>query len=958
MADRPTGTVTFLFTDVEGSTRLWEQDATAMSTALGAHDRIVRTAIESRGGYIFSTAGDSFAAAFSSVRAAAESALEAQRSLATLVEPLDLRVRMGIHTGSAEERSGDYFGPAVNRSARLMAAGHGGQILLSETAGALLDHAVPARAELVDLGRHRLKDLARADRIFGLRPLESTETFPPLRTLDPIPNNLPVQATSFIGREAEVADVMDKIRAGRLVTITGVGGGGKTRLGLQVAANLSDRYADGVWLADLTTAIEPGLATATVLAAVGGKPQRGLSTIDSLIDAVRGTDTLIFLDNCEHVIEEAAEVAAALIRSTVSVQVMATSRERLNIAGEHVFQLPQLAVPIDRAHDRADVLSTASVKLFVERARDVRGDFEVTEENIDDVAAICRRLEGIPLAIELAAARLGILRPDQIAERLADRFRLLRGHRRHSARHHATLEATVAWSYDLLDDDAKALFRRLGVFAGSFSLEAAEALLPDLAADGLLVDRLAKLADRSLILSATNREAGRSGVRFMMLETLRDYAEMNAKREGEWEKLAADHARHFAALAADLDRLFRGDSDPGDLLATEADHGNLRKALRWAIDGGDEQLAMSMATDLERFWWVRGHLGEGRMWLDRVMTAFPDPPDQVQQGRVLLGAAWLAGKQGDLSVALDVALTARQRLADAADAATLAKMHNVIGVIHSDVGAPAEAAASFQRAADAAVSAGLSPLAANINLGIALTSTGRWGEAIDLLAPMPSTDEDGGLGSIAGALMVRGLALFANGELDDAESELRQALELVERIEHLDFIAGANVWLAWVLLRSSRFDEARIAAERAMAVGTQIGTLGDQLGASFVLAAVDLAESSPVDVTELFRHMRGSPPRARWMLPALLVTADILADRGDEARAASVVGTAEAILSAAGYVLPVPEAGVHRSRTARLRETLGEEAYSLATARGRDWDVPDALDRAEASLSVSTPVVG
>ena len=482
----PSGTVTFLFTDIEGSTRRWEADPEAMRAALVLHDEVLRSAIEAHGGWLFKHTGDGVCAAFGSARAAIDAAVEAQQTLG-------LPVRMGIATGEAERRGEDYFGPVLNRTARVMAAGHGGQILVAASTA-----AVVSGVDLVDLGEHRLRDLSGVEHLYQVRAEGLRVEFPPLRTLDAVPGNLPVQTTSFVGREMAVKELAEQVRAHRLVTLTGVGGVGKTRLAVQVAAELTGEFSDGVWLIELAPVGDPAAVPDAVAAALGVTPQAGLTVTDSIVQALSGRRLLLVLDNCEHVLGAAGDLVETILTRTATVTVMATSREGLRLPAEQLWPVPSL--------DIAGGVNSAAVELFVERARAVKPDFAPgAAVEAEAVAEICRRVDGIALAIELAAARMVSMSAQDVRDRLGDRFRLLSGSRRGLERHQ-TLRNTVQWSYDLLDDDERAVLGCCSVFAGGFDLAAATHLCGDGSDEYTVLDRLDSLVRKSLV---TAEQVGR-----------------------------------------------------------------------------------------------------------------------------------------------------------------------------------------------------------------------------------------------------------------------------------------------------------------------------------------------------------------------------------------------------------------------------------------------------------------
>jgi predicted ATPase/class 3 adenylate cyclase len=570
-AAAPSGVVTFLFTDVEGSTRRWETDAEGMRIALAAHDEVLCTAIEAHGGFMFKHTGDGVCAAFASPRSAVDAAVTAQRAL-------ELPVRMGIATGEAELRGADYFGAVLNRAARVMAAGHGGQILLVESTAGLL-----SGVDLVDLGPRRLRDLPTAVGLFQVRAPGLRTDFPALRALDAGPGNLRPAVTSFIGRESEVAELQAAVKAHRLMTLTGVGGVGKTRLALEVAARLADEFPDGVWFFELAAVADPAAVPDAVAAVLGITQQPGKSMSESVAAALEGRVRLLVFDNCEHVLDAAAGLVEAILAHSATVKILATSREGLRVADEQLWPVPSLDVGAG--------IDSAAVSLFIERAQAVSPGFSVA--NADEAAAvveICRRLDGIPLAIELAASRMASMTVSEVRDRVDHRFRLLVGSRRGLERHQ-TLRHAVAWSYDHLDDTEKPLLDRCSVFAGGFDLHSACAVTGS-DDDFATLDLLDALVRKSLLVA--DRSAGRT--RFSMLETIRQFAEEQLVARGEASAIRAAHSRYFAKREADILALWDSprQRDAYDWFTIEL--ANLRTAFRWAADQGDLDVAAPIAT--------------------------------------------------------------------------------------------------------------------------------------------------------------------------------------------------------------------------------------------------------------------------------------------------------------------------------------------------------------------------
>jgi len=607
--------VTLLFTDIEGGVRLWEADRDAMAAASARHDRLVREQIEASGGHVFKTVGEAHRAVFADPVAALSSAVAIQRAVGA--EPwassLPIGVCMALHSGACAERDGDYVGPVVNRTARLLDIGHGGQVLVTAATYALLSDRLPGGIGLRDLGEQRLKDLGRAERVFQVTGSGLADGFGVLRSLDnpALRHNLPSQATSFVGRTAELAELRALVLGGsRLVTIAGPGGIGKSRLALQVAADALDGTGDGVWLAELAPVAEPELVARTAAAALGVSEAPGRPVLDTLIDAVGDRDLLLILDNAEQVLGAVAELADAVIRSCPRVCLLVTSREPLAISGEHVFRVPGLAVPPADLAAPDRLAAFESVQLFAEHAGLHRRGFTIDDASAAAVAAICVRLDGIPLALELAAARLGSLSVSEINARLDQRFRLLTTGNRTALPRHQTLRALIDWSYDLLSAEEKVVFDRLSVFAGGWTLDAAEAVARggDVE-EWQVLDLLAALVGKSLVQA----EVIHSSTRYRLLETIRHYAaERLALRPGpDLPDARVAHRDHYLSLVEAAAARLRGPDEHRWLDRIEADFDNIRAALAFSITDPDRaEPGLRLAAGLKWFCLMRGHSGE------------------------------------------------------------------------------------------------------------------------------------------------------------------------------------------------------------------------------------------------------------------------------------------------------------------------------------------------------------
>ena len=813
---RPSGTVTFLFSDIEGSTLRWQRDADAMAVALARHNELFRAAIEAHGGYVFKTVGDAFCAAFAGAPEAIAAALGAQRALnAEDFSAVDgIRVRIALHSGYAQERDGDYFGPPLNRVARLVAIGHGGQTLISGTSAELLRDALPPQGELRDLGSHRLKDLTRPERVYQFCMPDLLDTFPPLRSLDYLPNNLPQQLTSFVGRSGVVEEVKAMLHEHRLATLVGTGGAGKTRCAVQTGAEVLDRYADGVWMIELTPISDPALVTTTIAQVLGVREVRNEDLLTTLRADLEQRRLLFVLDNCEHLVDEAGRVASAIIGSCAGVAILATSREQLGIAGERVLRMPSLQ-------------EAEAVELFVDRACAVDGRFALTDGNAPFVAEICRRVDGIPLAVELAAARVKLLSPKQLTEKLNERFRVLSGGSKDAMPRHQTLRATIDWSFDLLDEPSRALFRKLSIFVGGWTLDAATAVCAEHGDEWEVLDALSSLVDKSLV----SVEAQGEERRYDMLASIREYAKERLGEAGEAQAAAAKHAQFYAALVKRLQPLAREleDGQWRHRLAEELD--NLRAAVEWTIFcQRDPQLGAEMLSELEwpelivtpheaLRWFAAALRLEDRMRSDLVLARLfrhcvmlewltGQPTGHREQLALrAVDAARSAGDSDEIAFALgylgatyahearfdDAERTFAQAYEDPAQLSRLAsnavlRMWAVACLQRGDVNVARKRFSEVARCERPGSEAHASAL---LNLGELEYAAGNVEAA--RAAALQAKESYTLIGSVYTVLVLANLAAYAMaaGDLDDARAHLREALELQPK--------SGRGWLASVI---------------------------------------------------------------------------------------------------------------------------------------------------------------
>ncbi|MGC8667766.1 MAG: tetratricopeptide repeat protein [Chthonomonadales bacterium] len=788
------GLLTFLLTDIEGSAKAWEADPGMMRRALQHHDQLVGDIIRKAGGTVFKTLGDGVCAVFHEATAAVSAALSIQVALnegdAGEWEPGDvvaarqpLRTRMGLHSGSAEERSGDYLGPAVNRTARIRDAAHGGQILLSQATAALVQDHLPQGAALKQLGLHRLKDLQRPENLYQLTHPALREDFGPLRTLSVARHNLPVDLTSFIGRDVELAEVRNHLRRSRLVTLTGAGGCGKTRLALHGAAEMAADFDGGVWLVELGPLADASLVPGAIAGVLHLREDARRPPIEAAADYLQDKEALVVLDNCEHLVDAVAAAAEYLLRRCVGVRILATSREPLRIPGELVWKVPSLAMPSQMRGDVAEVLGCEAVLLFMDRARAAWPGYQVDPNSAPILLHICRALDGIPLAIELAAAKVRILSLEQIAERLSRRFALLAGGGRTALPRHRTLRATIEWSYDLLSAMERLLFHRLAVFSGGFTLEAAEFVCADaeLAAD-MVLDLLAALVDKSMVVVDEDAAAPR----YRLLETMREFAlEKSAEEEGG-DTLRDRHLQYYRDLAEEAMVGVLGPRQPFWLDRLEREHDNMRAAIHWCrIAPSHDEDGLRLAGALSRFWFIRGYLSEGRRHLASVLA---HRATRATRGWAMAhnGAGILAYAQSDLTDAMAHYKAALDlwRLLD--DASGVAGTLNNLGLALVEGGNAPEAVPMLEESLKLYDDLGDAAGSAKVlnNLGIASYRQGLLQQARNYYNRSLQIRRDmGAEGAAAECLSNLGEIAFAEGEFAQASELFHQSLAILRRMD-------------------------------------------------------------------------------------------------------------------------------------------------------------------------------
>jgi predicted ATPase/class 3 adenylate cyclase len=916
---RPTGTVTFLFSDIEGSTSRWDADREAMGAALQRHDAVVGAALRARGAYVFKQMGDSFCAAFPAAHDAVAAAISAQRALAeeNFSDVGGLHVRIALHTGTSEERDGDYFGPTVNRVARLLAVAHGDQVILSGATAELAQGELPPGSGLRDLGLHRLKDLSQPERIYQLRGPGLRDEFPPLRSVDELPNNLPRQLTTFVGRDDVMSEVGDLLESHPLVTLVGTGGAGKTRCAVQLAAELLDGQKDGVWIADLASVSDPTVVPNVVAQALGITEQPNRAIFESLLAYLKRKRLLLILDNCEHVIEQARHVAAAVLRECPDVRILATSREPLNIAGEASYRMPSLAVPSDASALVAQGAERyGAVQLFVDRALLSDRRFSFTAENAPHVAEICRRLDGIPLAIELAAARIKVLSPQQLAQRLDERFRVLTGGDRSALPRQQTMRALIDWSYDLLAEEERRLFRQTSIFAGGFTLESAAAVCADDDVDEFgVLDLLSSLVDKSLVQA----EPTERGTRYRLLESTRQYAADKAAEAGERAPLARAHARAFLALAQRLDALWDTTPDRAWLAEIEPEMENFRAAIVWSLGSrGDVELGQRLVAALRRAWsWLAPV--EGQRWLVVAQASREERTPEELRAAIDLVEALLAVRLTQANATRAAAERALAFYERSSDTMCAAESRRLLGVSLSMVGVVDEAESLLAQALDEARALGAQRLAALALCDLAFLhqQRGDGAGATSLYAEAKAAFRAAGAErSVAMVALNQAEIAFIAGDNSEAVRLAQDGIVASTALNDLHLLVTAHVNLAAYQLARAHYDEAKTAGRKALAV-----TRETESNVACAFAVQHLGAVSALST-----------------------------DAGDDARAraARLLGYVDARLAALGAVREYTERREYDAALDALRGAFGEEQLGTLMLEGSAWTEERAVAEAMA----------
>ena len=946
MRDLPTGTITLLFTDIEGSTHLLQQLGARYAELLTACRHLLRTAFHTYGGHEVDTQGDALFAVFPRAGDALCAAVAAQRALATYVWPADVvvRVRMGLHTGAPARLTEGYVGLDLHYAARIMSAAHGGQVLLSQTTRDLVAQDVPPGVRLHALGEHRLKDFEHPVHLYQVVSADLPTNFTPPKTLGARYDSLPVPPTALIGREHEVTTLVQRLRREdvRLVTLTGPGGTGKTRLGIQVASELPDLFTGGVCFVSLAPINEAALVMPTIAQALGIRDGGGQSLLARLAAVLQPQPVLLFLDNFEQIVGAASQVAE-LLMACPQLKVLVTSREVLHVRAEYEFVVPPLALP-DPAHlpALAELARLPSMALFLQRAQAVKPEFELTMANASAIAEICVHLDGLPLAIELAAARMKLLSPPALLARLGQRLTMLTSGARDVPPRQQTLRNTIAWSYHLLDAWEQRLFRWLAVFVGGWTLQAAEAVCAraDVGAEHVL-EGMTSLVDKSLLHRLEHTGAGSDEPSLRMLETIREYGQEALIAHGEEAIARQAHADYFCRVAAEAESALQGPQLVPWLEQLEREHDNLRAALRWALESDRTAMALCLGTALARFWVIRGHRTEGLAFLERALASSAEVAKEVR-AKALLAAARLAlvqsnytrgevlaqeslalfrelGDRGGIALALDRLGTAAWRRGDFAAARGLME----------------EGLALFRAIDDQGRVAWLL-----FTLGLLNTKQGEYTRARTLFEESRTLFKQVGnkRGLAAALTQWAGTLFLSQAEPLLFDPLLQEGVSLQQEVGDQEGIAGASLLLGWVALSQGNLATARTHVKEGLTLYRKMEHREGIAEALALLGKVESAQGDHACAQVLYGEslaLARDIGDQELIASGLTGLARVVAIQGEPAWAVRLWGSAEALREAIGAPLPPIERAAYDQAVAAVHDSLGESAFVAAWAQGR-----------------------
>jgi predicted ATPase/class 3 adenylate cyclase len=906
--DEPSTVLTFLFTDIEGSTSKWEEQPELMAQAVAGHDALLRNAVQGHGGHIVKTTGDGIYAAFPTPEDGLGAVIDIQLGLLDPVATagLPLRVRCGLHTGAVHARDNDYFGPTINRTARIMGAAHGGQVLVSQAIADAMRERLPEGVSLLDLGSVRLKGLSTAEAVFQVVHPRLDQSFPALRELEATPNNLPQQLTSFIGREREREEIEDMLEGTRLLTLLGMGGLGKTRLALQVGTTVMDAYPDGVWFVDLQTIRDEGLVASETARVLSVREEPGRPLIQTLTAHLKTRKLMLIVDNCEQVIDACAQLASAILKVAPEVRMLATSRIALRVPGEQTYVVQPLPVPT-RSQSLEALQKSTAVQLFVERAKLHKPAFALTEKEAPAVAELVSRLEGIPLALELAAARVRSLAIADINKRLNDRYKILTGGDRTLQARQQTLRALVDWSYDLLEENEQVLLARLSVFAGGFGLEAAETVCGADPLDPMdVLDLITSLVEKSLL----RVEEGDDGTRYRMLETIREYANEKLLLRDELSATRVAHCEHFLAFAREASHGMDGPDEAQWIRGLELANDDMRAAMTHALAGGvDPITSVRLEVALMGFWLLRGYVTEGRNYV-RASLALPAvQASEVAQGHALYVGAALADSQGfnvEAHRMLDECLALRRKLDNPFDlAATLSTRSLVL-----------------------------------LHAGLADEARTDESEAVKIFR-----DIEHRVGEAMALLHLGQVEVYSQNDAE-ARRHLEEAIALAREIGYAEVEAECELALGQLALFAGDADGAVARFERSLEVCGESEDKRNEAVAIWWLGRVNLRAGESIDararLTRALRAFQAFEMNTE-LIGCLEDFADLFTTSGAVDAAASLMGAAASLRERLALSRS-PRAEEHwRGVVARARELEGEAAFDATFARGRDWTTEEAV---------------
>lgn len=952
---------TFFFTDIEGSTRLWESAPEKMKTALQRHHAILQEAISSNSGEVFQTIGDALCAVFATASTALSAAVTAQRELYQELWdlPFPIRVRIGIHTGEAEllEHGSSTVGyasnPTMNRVARILNAAHGGQVLLSSVTKDLLKDVFPANTELRDLGKHYLKDLVRPEHLFQLNIAGLPSFFPPPKTLN-ARHNLPVQLTSFVGREKEIAEVIDLLQRSRLITLIGPGGTGKTRLSIQVGKELLDGYPDGIWIVELASLLDPLLIPRTAATALGLREEPQRPVLDMLCDYLRDKQLLFILDNCEHLVEACAEFADRLLKAGSQIRILATSRETLGTGGEFSYLVPSLQLPNMKALPNVEELSQCeAVRLFSERASGKTQRFSITDENAFFIAQICYRLDGIPLAIELAAGKIRSLSPQQIAQRLDDRFRLLTGGSRTALPRHQTLHAAIEWSYNLLSSSEQILFRRLSVFVNGWTFAAAESVCSDYdttADDALktedILDSLSQLVNKSLVMAEERNET----MRYHMLETIRQHADKELGKLTEADRIRDYHLKFYLELAEQAEPRLLGTDQLIWLERLEQELDNIRAALEWSSKGEHIVAGLRLAGALWRFWDVRSHWSEGR---ERLTTLLAHPHAAArmrERAKALYTSGILAQIQTDHAAGGPLFLEGLAISRELEDKKAIG--YFLVGLArtweryrgHQEAGTLLdESLEIFRRLGDRwglAAALGGQAAYAFVQEDFAKANSSR-ANSIAIYRELGDNI------SLASSLSGLAFVMMFQGNYEQSSILYTEALEIFQAIGHKWGIASAIRTLGEVARCQGDYDRAKFHYEKSLELSLEIGDKYLVAAALHNLGYVSQHESNYSEMVASFRQCLVISHEVQDKVLSALCLAGLAGEaqaNGRPERAACLFGATEAFFTSSHFHQFTPADRIeHMRNLAATRAQLNAKAFAAAWETGQAMTIEEAI---------------